>query len=323
MEFNKALDRIRALIAKAEATDNAEESATYRAKADELMQKYAVEEWQASQKAQTGIKPDRVRIDIGAGDSPFLTYTATLCGIVADFCKCSSIWVSGSGWKVAERQEYCWVYGYPSDLRYFEMLYTSLYLHLSGAMFPRPDAALSVGANVREFRQAGLNWIDVAGAFGWNLTDRDPKHTEFTQRKTGEKLSWNRVVNPLKAAYKKEAQARGEQMVSLGRGGGGNATFRMNAVQGYLARIGQRLRETASRRTAGAELVLRDKSQNIADLVAERHPDLSEAKAQRLRYNAAAYRRGVQHANEADINPAADAGKHGAVAEPGRTALGR
>jgi len=311
VELNKVLEQVRKAVALAEHPDTpVHEAKQAQATADRLMQKYLIEEWQLAGEAQRGLKPTKVRVDIGAGDSPFLQMTATLVGVIADFCKCQSVWHAGSGggkWLQGARQEYCTVYGYESDLAYFELLFTNIYLHMSGAMFPKPDLLKSVGENVRDLRHAGLNWVDVAGAFGWRLTDTDPKHTEFTNE-DGDKALWNKVVNPLKLAYKKYAAATGEPMVSLGRGGAGNRNFRLSAAQGYLSRISQRLREAASGRTTGAELVLADKSQNVRAMVADECPNLEEAKAQRIKYNADAYRRGVRHANEADINPGGKVG---------------
>jgi Protein of unknown function (DUF2786) len=312
MEFNKVLDRVRALVAKAEGSGvTAEESATYRAKADELMQKYLIEEWQLAGKAPVGLKPTRIKVDIGAGDSPLLTETATLVNVIANFCKCSSVWMMGSG--SYGRQEYCYVYGYESDLRYFELLFTTLYLHMSGALFPKPDPSLSEGANVREMRHAGLNWNDVAEAYGWKLEERNGSNTTY-RNEAGEVKKWGQVVGRIKRLYAQEIKARGEQPFSLGRGGAGNANFRLNAAQGYLHRISQRLRETAGKRAAGTELVLRDKSQNIADMIAEAHPDMQANAARSAKYNADAYARGVRHANTADLAPGGKVGSGSAGA---------
>jgi Protein of unknown function (DUF2786) len=314
MELNKVLEQVRKLVERAEheSTPKAE-AAACRERADSLMQKYLIEEWQLRGSAPQGLKPTKIRVDIGAGSSPLLQETATLAGIIADFCKCSSVWMSGSGWGSAQRQEYCTVYGYESDLRYFELLFTTLYLHMSGAMFPKPDSAKTTGENVSVLRKAGYNWVQVAEAFGWRLTDKDPKHTEFTST-DGEKALWNKVVSPLKAAYKKHCAAEGIPMVSLGRGGAGNMSFRLSAARGYLARISQRLREAASKREVGAELVLRDKTQNINDMVAAENPDMRDAKSKSIRYNADAYARGVAHANTANLRPGHEAGQGSAPA---------
>jgi hypothetical protein len=315
MELAKVLDRVRKLIAKAEGTDNAHEAQAFREAADDLMQKYAIEEWQTAQQAQLGLKPTRIKIDIGEGSiksNPLLEQTAVLVGIVADFCKCSSIWVTRGGYG----EDYCWVYGYESDLRYFELLYTTIYLHMSEAiLFTSPDPAKSEGANIRDMRHAGLNWNDVAAAYGWQLLERDGSNTTYLHRTSGDVKKWGQVVGRIKRLYAQEIKARNEQPFSLGRGGAGNVNFRYNAARGYVSRIYSRLRELAGHRTAGTEIVLRDKTQNIADMIFSDFGEVGSAKLNAKKYNAEAYRRGVRHADTADLQPgrAAEAGERPAL----------
>jgi hypothetical protein len=93
----------------------------------------------------------------------------------------------------------------------------------------------------------------------------------------------------------------------------GSYTYRLNAAQGYLSRISQRLREISGQRGSGAELVLADKSQNITALMNEHFPSMSIAKTKSTRYNEAAYGRGARHANSANLNPEAGAGNRRAL----------
>src|SRR5215469_928431 len=171
MELSKVLEQIRALITKAESVEasgdplQANEAIVCRQKADERMQKFGVEEWQAMQREPVKIKPGRIKVKIGEAGFPFMSEMATLVNIVAKFCKCSSVWMAGSGW--GDKKEYCWVYGYESDLRYFELLFTTLFLHMSGAIFPKPDPNKTLEQNAYELHNAGLNWFDIAKAYGW------------------------------------------------------------------------------------------------------------------------------------------------------------
>jgi hypothetical protein len=319
MELSAALKRVRQLIEKAEhpiapgATAEEREGAlreqaNARKMADDIMERFAIEEWEALQKSDNrNQKPDRIKVDIGAGDSAFLAQTAQLVNIIADYCRCSSIWMKGSGWK-GYREEYCWVYGYPSDLRYFELLYTTIYLHISGVINPKPDPSLSRGANIRELRNGGLNWNDIAEAYGWRLQSRNGSKTTYLNRETEEVATWSKVVGRIKSDYAKEIKARGEKPFTLGRGGAGNANFRFNAVSGYLVRIRQRLLEQQGRRGTGAEIILRDRTQNISAALAEDFPEMSIAKAKTPKFNPDAYARGVRHANTASLSPEATAG---------------
>lgn len=326
MELSTALKRVRQLIEKAEhpiaAGATPEERAaaeleqqSARKMADKIMQEFAIQEWQAQAKAPQSFKPDRVKIDIGQADSEFLSETATLCNVIADFCNCTSIWMKGSGvkWGDYSREEYCWVYGYESDLRYFELLFTTLYLHMVGAIFPQPDLNRSIGENAYELRNAGLNWIEIAKAYGWREVPRwdgEPKNVYVNDNDPdGKRVSWSTAVGRFEQAYRKVIKAKGESIVRIPPNGA--RTYRMNAAQGYLARISQRLRMVKSQRGTGTEMTLRDKSQNITALIEEMHPDMSTNAARKVRYNADAYRRGTQHADTASLNPAAGAGGSG------------
>jgi hypothetical protein len=310
MELSKTLERIRGLVAKAESLESIgdpesmNEATACREMADQLMQKYAVKEWQLLKDAPTGVKPTRIKVDIGEAGNPFLSEASTLVNVVAKFCKCSSIWMRGSGYR-GYREEYCWVYGYESDLRYFELLFTTLYLHMSGTIFPKPDESKSLGVNAYELHNAGLNWFDIAQAYGWEATARHDGEAKFMYRHrvTGERVSWAKSVGRIKAAYAAEVKARGEAPLRIPPSGAEN--FRRNAAQGYLHRISQRLRAIAGGRSTGAELVLADKSQNIAAMISEDYPETEMLKSKDIRYNQEAYRRGVQHAETANLNPAA------------------
>ena len=282
------------------------EQANARAMADKLMEEYGVQEWQAMQKAHTGLKPDRIKVDIGAGDSDFLAQTAALVNIVADYCRCSSVWMKGSG-AFGYREEYCWVYGYQSDLRYFELLFTTVYLHVAGIVNPKPDPSMSRGENIRELRNGGLNWNEIAEAYGWRLQARNGSKTTYRHKDTDAVETWSKVVGRIKADYAKEIKARGEEPFTLGRGGAGNANFRINSINGYLARLRQRLAEAAGRRGTGAEIILRDKTQNISAQIAEDFPVMGVSKAKEAKFNPEAYARGVRHANTASLNPEATA----------------
>jgi len=312
MELAGVLDKVRGLIAKAESLESAgdensmHEADVCRAAADRMMQKYAVEEWQILRQAPATQKPTRIKIDIGEEGDPFLSEAATLVNVVATFCKCKSIWILGSGYRPTGRQEYCWVYGYDSDLRYFELLYTSLYLHMSGAIFPSPDPLKTLGQNAYELHNAGLNWFDIAKAYGWREVKSQPGEARYmyvNRSNPDERVSWAKSIGRIKSAYAAEIKARGEKPFRIPPSGSG--TFRRNAAQGYLTRIDIRLRRLAGERGAGTELVLADKTQNIAAMVASEHPDLSRSSAKRVTYNQAAYERGINHANTASLQPEA------------------
>lgn len=316
MELSSVLRKVRALVEIAERdTTPPHEAALARKTADDLMAKYAIEEWQAMAKAPKSVKPTRIKVDIGKHESEFLTETATLCNIIANFCNCSSVWMMGSGW--GQRDEYCYVYGYESDLRYFELLFTTLYLHMVGAIFPSPDVTKTTGENAYAMRNAGLNWIEIAKAYGWREVPRregEPKNVYVNDSRPGmadQRVGWSLAVGQYERAYRKVIKAKGEKIVRIPPNGA--RTYRINAAQGYLSRISQRLRMIKSQRGTGTEIMLRDKSQNIAAMIMDEHPSMQSNSARSVTYNEAAYARGTQHANTASLNPEAGKGSAPAV----------
>ena len=187
-------------------------------------------------------------------------------------------------------------------------LITTLGSTQTGAIFPKPDSAKTLGQNAYELHHAGLNWFDIAQAYGWQQTfDRLPGEPKFmyVNKGTGERASWGKSIGRIKSAYTAEVKARGETPLRIPPAGSHN--FRLNAVQGYLNEINSRLRQISGQRGAGTELVLADKTQNVTAAIAEDFPEMRHNKARRPTYNAEAYRRGVNHARTASLNPEAGA----------------
>ena len=314
MELSGTMTKVRGLISKAESLEtigdehSMNEAVALRAKANDLMDRYGLEEWQLLKDAPTGFKPTRIKVDIGEAGSPFLGETSTLVNVVAKFCKCSSVWMKNSGYKNV-REEYCYVYGYESDLRYFELLFTTIYLHMAETIFPKPDPTLSLGENAYELHNAGLNWFDIAQAYGWAECPSfagEPKLMYFNKG-TGERASWGKSIGRIKSAYAAEIKARGEAALRIPPSG--SETFRRNAVTGYLHRINQRLMMITDKRGTGMELVLADKSQNIRAMIDNDFASVKMEKNKQVPFNAAAYRRGVNHANTASLSPEAGSGR--------------
>jgi len=315
VELSRALKVVRGLLAKAESLEqlgdahSLHEAQACRERADQIMQEHGAQEWRTMQAADKSFKPDRIKIDIGEAGSQFLTETATLCNVVADFCGCKSVWMEGSGY--GQRQEYCWVYGYESDLRYFELLFTTLLLHMTGAIFPKPNPTISLEENAYALRSAGLNWIEIAIAFGWEEVPRrdgEPKNVYINKSDPYTRVGWSKAVGQYERAYRREIARRNEPAIRIPKNSKAAETWRYNAAQGYLSRINQRLREIKESRGTGTALMLRDKRQNINALVADKHPSLGHAAGRGVKYNATAYARGTHHANTAELNPAAGAG---------------
>lgn len=125
-EDNRALERVRALLAKAESTTFPEEAEALSAKAQELMAKYSIDRAAAAGAAgphSCDEVPEAVRLAV---DDPYAMAKALLLQHVAKANRCESVWDKGFG--------YATVFGYLDDLNSVEMLYTSLLVQADSAM---------------------------------------------------------------------------------------------------------------------------------------------------------------------------------------------
>ncbi|MEU6662621.1 DUF2786 domain-containing protein [Streptomyces sp. NPDC046821] len=142
----RELARIRALLAKAEATGYPPEAEALSAKAQELMARHSVDA--ALLAARTHAKDTPVACRIGV-DAPYETAKAALLDAVASANRCRAVWNSGFGFST--------VVGFASDLEAVELLHTSLLVQGTAAM-TRAEAEQRAGGRKRTktFRQAFL-----------------------------------------------------------------------------------------------------------------------------------------------------------------------
>ncbi|MEU9255070.1 DUF2786 domain-containing protein [Streptomyces sp. NPDC048270] len=143
----RMLGRIRALLAKAEATTYPEEAEALSAKAQELMARHTVDEalLAAGGKGPAQV-PGACRIGV---EPPYEEAKAVLLDAVATANRCRAVWNSGF--------EFSTVVGFESDLEAVELLYTSLLVQGTAAM-TRAEAAQRAGGRKRTktFRQSFL-----------------------------------------------------------------------------------------------------------------------------------------------------------------------
>ncbi|GAA0949401.1 DUF2786 domain-containing protein [Actinocorallia libanotica] len=129
-----SLERIRALLAKAESTSFPAEAEALVAAAQRLMTRHSLD--QAALESP-GDAPTGVRLPV---DNPYEEAKATLLHVVAEANRCRAVWQSDLGFST--------VLGYPADLEAVELLYTSLLL--------QADAAMPKNGSKRRFRQSFL-----------------------------------------------------------------------------------------------------------------------------------------------------------------------
>lgn len=143
---SRMLTRIRALLAKAEATGYPEEAEALSAKAQELMARHSVDEALLAAEAPAPDAPGACRIGV---EPPYEQAKAVLLDAVATANHCRAVWNEPLGFST--------VVGFEADLEAVELLYTSLLVQATHAM-TRAEAAQRAGGRKRTktFRQSFL-----------------------------------------------------------------------------------------------------------------------------------------------------------------------
>ncbi|WP_086727249.1 DUF2786 domain-containing protein [Streptomyces carpinensis] len=143
---SRMLGRIRALLAKAEATGYPEEAEALSAKAQELMARHSVDEALLAARAPSPDAPGACRIGV---EPPYEQAKAVLLDAVATANHCRAVWNEPLGFST--------VVGFEADLEAVELLYTSLLVQATAAM-TRAEAAQRAGGRKRTktFRQSFL-----------------------------------------------------------------------------------------------------------------------------------------------------------------------
>ncbi|MEU9288814.1 DUF2786 domain-containing protein [Streptomyces sp. NPDC048275] len=143
---SRMLTRIRALLAKAEATGFPEEAEALSAKAQELMARHSIDEALLAARTHAKDAPGACRIGV---EPPYETAKAVLLDAVAGANRCRAVWNESLGFST--------VVGFEPDLEAVELLYTSLLVQATAAM-TKAEAAQRAGGRKRTktFRQSFL-----------------------------------------------------------------------------------------------------------------------------------------------------------------------
>ncbi|MFE7763733.1 DUF2786 domain-containing protein [Streptomyces sp. NPDC057438] len=143
---SRMLGRIRALLAKAEATGFPEEAEALSAKAQELMARHSIDEALLAARAHSKDTPGACRIGV---EPPYETAKAVLLDAVARANRCEAVWNEALGFST--------VVGFEADLEVVELLHTSLLVQATTAMTKAEAAQRRSGRKrTKTFRQSFL-----------------------------------------------------------------------------------------------------------------------------------------------------------------------
>jgi hypothetical protein len=142
----RILDKVRALLAKAESTEFAEEAEALSARAQTLMAKYSIDHALLAAKSGGTDEPAGRRLPV---DNPYEAAKASLLQYVATANRCRSVWHRNLGLST--------VVGFAADVGAVELLFTSLLVQANTAMLREGSRRDRYGrSRTRAFRQSFL-----------------------------------------------------------------------------------------------------------------------------------------------------------------------
>jgi hypothetical protein len=257
VKLDDMMRKIKGLLANADdpATPSAAAD-TFRAKAEQLMQKYRIEEEHLRESgalyAET-ITPKRDIIVVCPAGNPFFQtyYNLAVYAIQHTGVRGKYNWQSVDGIYSLVMD----VVGFESDIRYADMLFQSARIVFADRMEPKYKADLSDEDNVYAMRNAGLERGRIGQLMGWG--------GEGTQG-----------PNKVTRVYKKACAQRGEEAKVVGRDFNVKV-FREQYSQGFVSEFWSRLynaRNAAT--TGGADLVLHNRKDAVDEAFYEHFPNL-------------------------------------------------
>lgn len=280
----KVLKRVRQLIAKAEAniapgaTDK-ERAATLleqmaaREMADSLMLQYQIDRITAEegmseeQRSRAGTK----MVELG-GYTDIFWDTFSVAQSIARHTRCRL-----NDTYTYDKNENTYmvkVYGFQADLEYFEIMFTTVRLHMLGVLLPKWDESASLEDNCYRLHEAGYNWLQIAAMQGWFKLRADlalDVKVPYKNKYTDEVAPATRVGGIYKRAYLRACEKAGHGPTVIPPKA--TETFRKSAAEGYGSRLEQRLRAVRDGRPQGTGLVLANWTDDIDRLYKEDHPE--------------------------------------------------
>ncbi|TXS17303.1 DUF2786 domain-containing protein [Streptomyces sp. NBC_01201] len=184
----RMLTRIRALLAKAEATGFPEEAEALTTKAQELMARHSIDEALLAARTHSADVPGAVRIGV---DAPYESAKAVLLDAVASANRCRAVWNSDLGFTT--------VVGFEPDLESVELLFTSLLVQGNAAM-TKAEAGQRAGGRRRTktFRQSFL--MAYAQRLGSRLAADTARVTAAAGAEAGGRAETTGALLPVLAA---------------------------------------------------------------------------------------------------------------------------
>jgi Protein of unknown function (DUF2786) len=219
---DERLSTIRALLAKAEATEFPEEAATFRAKASELMARYAIDEALLWRDRGDGSRdaPEAMSLVLRR---PYIPQQAVLVNEVANAFGCKAIRFVDPG-APTERVE---VVGFGSDLRLVDALVTSLMVQMAHEMAiaqPESSRAAVTASWRRSFMMGFVDGVSRRLLADRAAAARDEPVTQGRSSAVGDRPPSVAVVLREREAEVDDEMRRRHPFIRHGRVGSGSSS---------------------------------------------------------------------------------------------------
>lgn len=260
MDTKAILTKVAKLLAMAEdSAATTAEAATFRAKAEELMRAYRIEEEQLIAVDQTSIEPIRSDLNICAARNGFLQQYVNLSYYAAQHAGVRITWnfvtIPYEG-----RMCVAAFVGYEGDVRLAEYLFSAARLVFIERIEPAVDRSLTDEANIYRLRSAGITRREVAIRL-WGQ-DTHAAHAKVAK------------------VYKDQSDLRGERPALNGREVSASQ-FRTAYAEEFSWSFAERLRiaRSAADAAGGGALVLAGREERVAEAFYTEFPDLRPSTA--------------------------------------------
>ncbi|MFI7425933.1 DUF2786 domain-containing protein [Micromonospora sp. NPDC049836] len=192
---SRLLDRVRALLAKAESTTFPAEAEALTGKAQELMARHSIDAALLDATAERPDRPGGIRLGT---DAPYAAAKALLIQEVAGANRCESVWSDDLGFAT--------VLGFPTDLAAVELLHTSLLVQATAAMLRgRGERRPGSGRRTKGYDESFLN------AFALRIGERLRAATVAEERAAAGEQAGERLL-PVLAARTDAVRERLDQL---------------------------------------------------------------------------------------------------------------
>jgi hypothetical protein len=247
MNRDVIIDKIGKLLNKAESLGDTPEAASFRAKAEELMREYRVEQEQVLAEDPTAVEPVLVTMVVCAARSRFLNQYWSLTCHIADHVGIKIKHAFGRDEVTRENMLQAAMVGYEGDIRYAQYLYSAARVVFASKLEPEVDPKLSDAENIYRLRSSGLPRNRVAN------------------------MLWGASIDSVGAAahgkvgriYKEECARRGETPALDGRGINAG-TYRTVYARQFCDTFWRRLHEARDAADSiGGTLVLHGRAERV------------------------------------------------------------